>query len=219
MGFRRRWTAFRTGYEQFVEKRGFSIIICACAAIIAASAMFSGRTTLTATVPTPPPGDARAASQLLAESLADAVRPSPVPTAAPLRRAPPLDEVIMLRAFDGEKLTRNALTGIWSVHDAADLAADVGTPVHAMADGVVLSAAEKGFDGASVVIDHGDGLVASYACLRMTAGLRPGDPVDLGQTIGFAGRGKLDEADMEPHLHLRVTRDGHSVDPLSVWAD
>lgn len=219
MGFRQRWSAFRTGYEQFVEKRGFSIIICVCAAVIAASAMFSGHTTLTATVPTPPPGDARAASQLLAESLAEAVRPTPVPTAAPVRRAAPLDEVVVLRSFDGEQLTRNELTGIWAVHDAADLAADVGTPVHAMADGVVLSASEKGYDGAFVAVDHGDGLVACYACLRMTAGLLPGDPVDLGQTIGFTGREKLDETDMEPHLHLRVTQDGRSVDPLSVWAE
>ena len=49
------------------------------------------------------------------------------------------------------------------------------------------------------------------------AGLAPGDPVALGQVIGFVGNGVMDEADLPSHLHLRVTRDGNAIDPSLLW--
>lgn len=61
------------------------------------------------------------------------------------------------------------------------------------------------------------------ACWRSTrewpalAGLQAGDPVTQGQTLGFVGEGPLVERDLEPHLHLRVTRDGNAVDPTLLW--
>lgn len=63
------------------------------------------------------------------------------------------------------------------------------------------------------------------ACWRSTrewpalAGLQAGDPVTQGQTqtLGFVGEGPLAERDLEPHLHLRVTRDGNAVDPTLLW--
>jgi len=73
--------------------------------------------------------------------------------------------------------------------------------------------------GASVTIDHGQDISAQYAGMSLHAGLREGDPVQAGQIIGFGGNEVLDESDLEPHLHLRVTRNGSAIDPLSLLRD
>lgn len=61
------------------------------------------------------------------------------------------------------------------------------------------------------------------ACWRSTRewppwpGCQAGDPSPRGKPLGFVGEGPLAERDLEPHLHLRVTRDGNAVDPTLLW--
>lgn len=212
-----RWQAWKTGYEEFVEKRGFFLIIGTCVAIIAASAMLSGHTTLTASVaPTLPPRTAQSAAELMQESLAEAIAATPAPTTIRKEWTQPLEELIVLRAFDDARLQRSEVTGIWALHDAVDLKADTGAPVRAITDGIVTAISKKGVLGASIVIDHGQGLCAAYAGMQLLAGLEAGDPVASGQILGFIGGGLVDETDLAPHLHLRVTRDGRSIDPMVI---
>ena len=86
-----------------------------------------------------------------------------------------------------------------------------------MADGTVLVVQTDSAMLCQVTVQHGDEIVAQYAGMTLTAALQAGDPVSAGQTIGFAGKGPLAEQDMEPHLHLRVTRKGKAVDPTLLW--
>ena len=85
-----------------------------------------------------------------------------------------------------------------------------------MADGVVLETDSRGLLGAYVTVDHGQGLCAQYAGMTLLAGLQSGDPVEAGQVLGFAGNGVVDETDLGVHLHLRVTKDGQAIDPMSL---
>ena len=217
MSARKRWEHFKKGYCDFIEKRGFSIIICVCVAVIALSAMLSGHTTLTSPAPTPPVLDASSVAQLMQESLADAMAATPAPTSAPCRWQAPLSETIVLREFQPDQMTYCEQNRIWSVHDGVDLKAANGTPVYAIGDGVVLRVSEKGLDGACVVVEHRDHVEAEYASMVLTAGLQPGDPVECGQTLGFAGNTRQDEVTFGPHLHLRVTKNGKPIDPVSLW--
>jgi cell wall-associated NlpC family hydrolase len=96
-------------------------------------------------------------------------------------------------------------------HTGQDLAAPVGTPVSAVADGVVRTATDLGSRsyGRYVVVDHGDGLESLYGHLSVIEVVE-GQVVRAGQRIGAVGStGRA----TGPHLHLEIRDDGGPVDP------
>jgi murein DD-endopeptidase MepM/ murein hydrolase activator NlpD len=95
-------------------------------------------------------------------------------------------------------------------HYGTDYAARTGTPVWAMAGGVVRKAAfERGF-GNVVVIDHKNGLLSFSAHLsRFAKGIKAGVAVEQKQVVGYVGMTGLATG---PHLHFGVKRNGAWVD-------
>jgi murein DD-endopeptidase MepM/ murein hydrolase activator NlpD len=84
-----------------------------------------------------------------------------------------------------------------SPHYGVDMAAPVGTPIHAPADGTVGISAEYYLDGGFTLIDHGQGVSTCY--LHQSRRLvRKGQRVQRGQLIGHVGQtGRA----TGPHLH------------------
>jgi murein DD-endopeptidase MepM/ murein hydrolase activator NlpD len=99
-------------------------------------------------------------------------------------------------------------------HRGIDMAAPVGTPVQAVADGTVIRANTDRTYGKVVVIDHHNGYRTLYAhasALLVKAGQR----VKVGQTIAKVGStGRSTGA----HLHFEIHRDGERVDPMPYLA-
>jgi len=95
-------------------------------------------------------------------------------------------------------------------HRGIDIAAPAGSPVGAMADGVVsLAAPDMYFTGNTVMIDHGYGLHSVYAHLSELA-VEVGQTVRKGQPIGRVGAtGRA----TGPHLHWGVYWFGQALDP------
>ena len=94
-------------------------------------------------------------------------------------------------------------------HTGVDLSAGMGTPVHAAADGVVLSAEYSGRYGRMVVIDHGNGMQTRYAHLSHFE-VVPGQEVRRGEEIALSGAtGRV----TAPHLHFEVRVGGTAVNP------
>jgi murein DD-endopeptidase MepM/ murein hydrolase activator NlpD len=95
-------------------------------------------------------------------------------------------------------------------HRGVDIAAPAGTPVGAMASGVVsLAETDMYFTGGTVMLDHGHGLHSIYvhlAELRVTVGQRLSRGQTLG-TVGATGRAT------GPHLHWGVYWFDQAVDP------
>jgi len=94
-------------------------------------------------------------------------------------------------------------------HSGLDLSAPRGTPVLAMADGVVVSAGKRGGYGNFVELRHEGGVVTRYAH-QDRLDVQEGQRVDAGTqlgTVGATGRATGD------HLHLEVRIDGRGVDP------
>lgn len=206
------------GYVRFVEKQGFLVVLGVCVGIIVLTALWSQQQQVLPAEPTPPIDPAAAqAAQLMQQRLNDAASPTPAPTAAPPAFTPPLSRVQVLQAFDAGRLRRQGDAGLWQLHDAVDLAAAAGDKVCAIAAGTVLATTETSALGKQLTVDHGSGMIAQYAGLSALAGLRPGDPVSAGQTLGFIGDAPPSEQALGPHLHLRVTRQERAIDPTLLW--
>lgn len=95
-------------------------------------------------------------------------------------------------------------------HSGLDIAAPRGTPITAPADGVIAGIGEYFFNGRTVFIDHGQGLVSMYNHLDRVA-VKLGEKVAKGQHIGDVGMtGRV----TGPHLHWAVSLNNTRVDPL-----
>jgi murein DD-endopeptidase MepM/ murein hydrolase activator NlpD len=96
-------------------------------------------------------------------------------------------------------------------HLGVDYAASTGTPVVAVASGVVVSAGWAGGGGRQVRIRHASGLESYYLHLSAFAkGVRAGAQVDQGQLIGRVGSSGTATG---PHLDYRLRKNGVFVDP------
>jgi len=107
------------------------------------------------------------------------------------------------------------LLGYMRMHTGVDWSDDVGTPVFAAGNGVVLSADwNSGGYGRRIEVQHLNGYVTTYSHLSGFArGIEPGVKVRQGQVIGYVGSTGLSTG---PHLHYEVLINGSFVDPMRI---
>ncbi len=96
-------------------------------------------------------------------------------------------------------------------HLAIDYGAPIGTPVRAVADGVVTLAGWDGGNGITITLRHTRGYETMYNHLSEVE-VRPGQRVRQRQVIGLVGTTGLSTG---PHLDYRVRKNGSFVNPLS----
>lgn len=94
-------------------------------------------------------------------------------------------------------------TGRAALHTGLDFPADIGTPIHAAAGGMIVSAGAHPAYGNQVEIDHGGGLVTRYAHASKLL-VRVGDLVRRGQPVAEVGTSGRSTG---PHLHFEVLVD------------
>jgi murein DD-endopeptidase MepM/ murein hydrolase activator NlpD len=99
-------------------------------------------------------------------------------------------------------------------HRGIDLAAPVGTPVYAVAEGTVIKATHERTYGKIVVINHHNGYKTLYAHNSQLL-VKTGERVKVGQQIAKVGSTGRSTG---PHLHFEILRDGERVDPAPYLA-
>ncbi|PHY07511.1 MAG: peptidase M23 [Alcaligenaceae bacterium] len=94
-------------------------------------------------------------------------------------------------------------------HSGLDFAVPTGTPVVAPAAGKVLLTGDYFFNGNTVFLDHGQGLITMY-CHLSVIDVKVGDTLARGQVLGKVGAtGRVTGA----HLHWNVSLNDARVDP------
>lgn len=94
-------------------------------------------------------------------------------------------------------------------HYGMDFACGIGTPVLAVADGIVTEAYYHHQFGNTVLLTHPDGTRTRYAHMSELL-VQEGQTVTQGQTVGLSGNTGDSTG---PHLHFEVIKDGKRVDP------
>lgn len=95
-------------------------------------------------------------------------------------------------------------------HKGMDIAAPHGQAVWAPAAGIVVQTGDYFFNGRTVMIDHGHGLI-SMLCHLSEITVKVGDSVKAGDVIGRVGStGRA----TGPHLHWTVSLNNARIDPL-----
>jgi murein DD-endopeptidase MepM/ murein hydrolase activator NlpD len=109
---------------------------------------------------------------------------------------------------------RDPFDGTADFHPGLDIAANMGTPIRATADGTVKAAAYNGNYGNAVLLEHSSWISTRYGHLSRFA-VRAGQEIRRGDVIGYVGAtGRATSA----HLHYEILLNGQPINPLRLLA-
>lgn len=102
----------------------------------------------------------------------------------------------------------------YKAHLGTDYAAPTGTPIYTVGDGVVIAAGYTRGNGNYVKVRHNGTYTTQYLHMsRIAKGIRKGQAVRQGETIGYVGSTGLATG---PHLCFRFWKNGKQVDPFRI---
>jgi murein DD-endopeptidase MepM/ murein hydrolase activator NlpD len=118
------------------------------------------------------------------------------------------------RVSSGFGMRRHPIAHAWRAHKGIDYAAQIGTRVRAVGDGIVEYAGPKGGYGNVVMLRHHGQYSTVYAHLsRITQGIKRGARVAQNDTIGAVGQTGWATG---PHLHYEFRIAGEARNPFSI---
>lgn len=129
-----------------------------------------------------------------------------------VRHAWPLPTSVSQKFTSGYGIRRDPFHGRQAFHGGVDIAAAVGTPVLASAEGVVKKVENQKGLGKYVSVQHRDGTESFYGHLSAQS-VRVGQRVMQGQKVGELGSTGRSTG---PHLDYRIKKNGETFNPMTV---
>lgn len=127
-------------------------------------------------------------------------------------RSVPIGQPVAGRVTSPYGARRHPILGYVRMHAGIDFGARYGSPIFAVADGVVTFAGRHGGHGNYVRLQHGGGLGTGYGHMSRIA-VGNGTRVRAGQVIGYVGSTGLSTG---PHLHFEAYRGGRTINPAGI---
>lgn len=125
----------------------------------------------------------------------------------------PMQNVTVLKDYNGGELQYNDTLKQWEIHKAVDLVSDASNDVFAVAKGTVTNVYTNYLEGTVIEISHSNGLVSVYKSLSQDVSITLGDAVKSGQKIGTVGSTMARELNSGNHLHLEIYSNNELVNP------
>ncbi len=125
----------------------------------------------------------------------------------------PIDEGTVSKNFDEKSLQYSATFSDMRLHLGVDIKAEKGAPVKSAGRGVVEQVYNDDMLGTTVVINHGNDILAKYSGLSPATAVSVGEKVEAGNEIGTIDVIPAESAE-ESHLHLEMYKKGAAVSPL-----
>ncbi len=123
----------------------------------------------------------------------------------------PLDFTRVSSNFNPRR--RHPILNTFRAHQGVDYAASTGTVIKAAGEGRISFVGTRGGYGKVIVLEHGGGISTLYGHMSRFAGVRLGQRVRQGQTIGYVGS---TGAATGPHLHYEYRVNGVHKNPRTV---
>ncbi len=129
------------------------------------------------------------------------------------RHIPAIDPIRGGILTDGFGMRFHPILHVLLMHEGIDLEAEVGTPVHATGNGVVVYVGRRGGYGDVVEINNGYGYTTLFGHLSKFL-VKDGQKVTRGQVIALSGDTGLSTG---PHLHYEVRKNGVHLNPVDFF--
>ncbi len=120
----------------------------------------------------------------------------------------------ILKDYSHGEMVSSKTMGDWRVHNGIDFTGGKNSQVLAIQNGTVKAVYTDEMWGTVVEIDHGNTMTAKYCGLKAGTTPKKGETVKNGQEIGELASIPVEAAD-GLHLHLEITVNGSTVDPLA----
>lgn len=130
----------------------------------------------------------------------------------------PVENATILKDYTATSVVFNKTLNVYTGHLAIDFAAEAGTAVKAVFDGVVESVETSYLTGTTITIKHNDNLKTVYNSIEADEKLTAGATIKQGDVIGRVSDNNKQEYKDGAHLHFEVYENGKKISPYKYLA-
>lgn len=120
----------------------------------------------------------------------------------------------IIKDFSETELQYSLTYDDWRLHPAVDIKAASGERINAAGDGTVVEIYDDPLYGKTVVINHGNDIVAYYSGLDQIT-TQVGDGIGANMQIGTLGKVPCESVETT-HLHLAIKKGDKYISPLNI---
>lgn len=122
----------------------------------------------------------------------------------------------VIRTYSETEPSYSSTLDVWEIHKGLDISAKKGSKVKTVIAGKVTDIYKDDNHGISVKVVGKDKVEVIYSNLDDKVSVKKGQEVKSGDVIGKVGNSTTVESLDGPHVHLTATKDGKSIDPMSL---